>query len=60
MNSYQLEILPHLLQQTVVVPLVMRGDGDTMGDLGVKNVKEGHLKAFDFYSDLGDDLQLFN
>ena len=44
-NSYQLEILPHLLKQTVVVPLVMCGDRDTMGDLGVKNVKKGALEG---------------
>merc|ERR1719310_873056 len=33
-DSNQLEILPHLLKETVIVPLVMRGDGNTMGDLG--------------------------
>ena len=32
-DSHKLEVVPHFLQKAVIVPLVMGGDGDGVGDL---------------------------
>ena len=57
-GRYQFEVLPHLLQEAVVVPLVVGGDGDTVRDLERKY--QHFVKHVPAAPDLGDDVKLLD
>ena len=56
--SHKFEIIPHLVQKVIIVPLVMGRDGDGVGDPGHDN-GEVMLNCFNIFLP-GDDVKLLD